>query len=106
MVLRLINKPPIFVDMPKFLFKRVVKDFVSRMITWSQKEYYDSIVELYATGHTQTARYLEDNCTPVDFLAHSTAFRNLLHNVDADIWTTLDRKTQNILIQAKNALGV
>ncbi len=105
MVLRLINKPPVFTNLPPFLLKRFAKNFVERLIAWSQKEYYDSINDMYATNNSTLAKYLEKNCTPVDFLAHSTAFRKLHNSMNGDIWATLDRKTQDILIDAKNRLG-
>ena len=105
MVFRLINKPPVFVDMPKFIFKRFAKGFVYRIVAWSQKEYYDCIGELYSTGNRELVKYMEDNCTYIDFLAHSTAFRKLSSNIDADIWKTLDRKTQDILIEARRILA-
>jgi hypothetical protein len=97
--------PPIVVaNIPHFLFKRYAKVIVSRMIAWAQKEYYDAIVELYATMDAPIAKYYEDNYTYMDFIAHSKTFKDIGPMIQTDVWSQFDRNTQDILIGARNIL--
>jgi hypothetical protein len=97
--------PPIVVtNIPHFLFKKYARGIVSRMVAWAQKEYYDAIIELYATMDAPIAKYYEDNYTYLDFIAHSKTFREIAPMIQEDVWAQFDRKTQDILIGARNIM--
>lgn len=100
------NTPPpaIVTNVPPFIFKRYAKGIINSLIRWAEREYYNAIIELYATSELAIAKYYEENYTFLDFMAHSKTFRDLVPMIQNDVWDVLDRKTQDILIGARNIM--
>jgi hypothetical protein len=91
---------------PPFLFKRVANKFVAELIRWARNEYMNTVTELYLTKQGNKAKYLERNCSYLDFLARSGGFRMVVSQMSDEVWKSLDRKTRDILIQANDKIGV
>lgn len=91
---------------PPFLFKRVANKFISELIRWARREYENTVTELYLNSQIAKAKYLEQNHSYLDFLARSAGFRQVLKYMTSEVWSGLDRKTQDALIRAKEVAGV
>jgi hypothetical protein len=90
---------------PPYLFKRLAIKFVAELIRWARREYLNTVTELYLTKQGNKAKYLEQNCSYLDFLARSGGFTLVLKYMTDEVWSSLDRKTRNILIDANNKIG-
>lgn len=98
-----INKPPELIDAPAFLVKKYGKfdgDLVYALVAWAKKEYYDVIHYLYQIKDLGLAHTLEYDHSPETFIAHSELFREMAANMTSEIWSTLDRATQEALMKA------
>lgn len=105
-MIRHVTKPPVLFDnVPLFILKRYINDgFVEALVAWSEKEYYDLVVKLYSDGNGDLAKHIKDNCTNLDFIAHTKSFQIMLNCMTPDIWSRLSRQSRSILIEANNIL--
>lgn len=90
---------------PPFLFNKIANKFVAELIRWAKREYEVTVTELYLNSQTTKAKYLEQNHSYLDFLARSAGFRQVLKYMTSEVWSGLDRKTQDALIRAKEVVG-
>jgi len=105
-MIKYVTKPPTLMDnVPLFILKRYINDdFIQSLVAWSQKEYYDLVMKLYADGHDDLAKHVAENCTNLDFIAHTPAFQTVLKYMTQDMWTKLSKVSRNILISVNEIL--
>lgn len=102
-----INPPPKLASLPAFIMRRYDffdKAFIEKLIVWSIKEYYDTIVHLYSTKQFALAKKLESEFSHVDFLARTNAFKTIEQNMKEGIWKSLTSEMKIVMIQGRNIL--
>ena len=101
--MKYITTPPQIPDLLSYLIKRYIEgEFIYELIEWARKEYYDMVIYLWSTDMNSAKELESPKYSYLNFLAHCSAFKKLLENMNGDVWNSLDKGTRNILIQAKD----
>jgi hypothetical protein len=96
--------PPSFdMNVPRFLQKRRILQFLKKAIAWSISEYTTAIEYYRSIGDDRSAYMIQKHLTNAMILSKHPNFRQMCEAVNSEIFNELPRTDRRLLTNAWNA---